>query len=402
MLTREHAIARYKGSHILPDRLNRRDHPHYIDLAIEALKIYREGIGKQRITLHRQVQQLFAHEPDCPMRRIRSICKLLDDVSVYDRDSRGKSEKLRLKLFTEAAKYHPVVQQKELLFDHPVDSVRDELASTLNLPWEKIERELFADVMEFHRLKVFNGYDPPERLLSRYNIAQIQATLYRALQMTVTLYDHFKAVLRYAKFKGLLHRIRYLGEDTYQVRLDGPASILRNASRYGIQMAGFFPILTHAKRWEMKAEIRDDRFKRNHLLELSDRDRLKGYLPEEQEFDSVIEKQFQNKWGDRKRSGWELLRENEILHKDQHVFFPDFVFRHDSGQIVYFEIVGFWTPEYLVHKAAVLKRFQSRRIVIAVADSIKDPPPMTAIETITFKKSIPLKPILTYLKKQLD
>ncbi|MBX3420361.1 MAG: DUF790 family protein [Pirellulaceae bacterium] len=52
-------------------------------------------------------------------------------------------------------------------------------------PREQIERELFADVIEFHPLESLAGFDSPAALLARYDVAQVQVCLYRATQLTV-------------------------------------------------------------------------------------------------------------------------------------------------------------------------------------------------------------------------
>ena len=98
MLTREHAIAEYDFARgrLVPDRLTRRKHEHYQTYARRMLKVYETGIGETRRDLHRSVQGIFAHEEDCPTRRIDAFCKLLDDasVSVHTLESRDGHDSL--------------------------------------------------------------------------------------------------------------------------------------------------------------------------------------------------------------------------------------------------------------------------------------------------------------------
>ncbi len=44
------------------------------------------------------------------------------------------------------------------------------------------------------------------------------------------------------------------------------------------------------------------------------------------------------------------------MAEGQTAFVPDFVFRHEGGREVLFEIVGFWTPRYLERKRETLAR----------------------------------------------
>ncbi|MCK5055122.1 MAG: DUF790 family protein, partial [Candidatus Aminicenantes bacterium] len=95
MLTKEHAIADYRRGQVFPDRLDRKSHARYLRYAGQMLDVYRQGQGKTRRKLHRAVRLIFEKEPDCPSRRIDAFCKLLDDVSVYDRDRGNKAAALR-------------------------------------------------------------------------------------------------------------------------------------------------------------------------------------------------------------------------------------------------------------------------------------------------------------------
>ena len=74
MLTSEHAIIEYKAGRAIPDRLTQNAHRHYVDYAERMLAIYQEGIGRQRRWLHRDIEAVFADEPDCPVRRIQAFC----------------------------------------------------------------------------------------------------------------------------------------------------------------------------------------------------------------------------------------------------------------------------------------------------------------------------------------
>ena len=98
MLTRDHALVRYSGSRVIPDRLNKKEHPHYVQLAKKMVDIYQRGEGQTRSDLHRRIAALFKNEA-CPARRIKSFCKILDDKSKYNRDRGGKSRRLREKVF---------------------------------------------------------------------------------------------------------------------------------------------------------------------------------------------------------------------------------------------------------------------------------------------------------------
>lgn len=395
MLTRQHAIVEYDRGRALPDRLIRTAHRHYLRYAEEMLAIYRTGVGLPRKELHRRVEAVFTNEGDCPVRRIQSFCKLLDDQSVYQRDPRGEASQLRLKLFAAAARFHPLVGRADRLFEHAETQAKKRLAAELGLPWPQIEAKLYADVMAYQRLASFDGYADGAALLSRYNVAQLQACLFRAERMTVHAAGAFKTILRYAKLARLLHEIHRTGTGRYRIDLSGPASVLRNTRRYGVSLARFLPALLACKGWRMSARLRTP-WKAPAKLVVTDRDGFTSHLPPAAEFDSDLEAAFAAKFG-RQRDGWRLIREGAILCDRQSVFIPDFVFRHEDGTQVLLEIVGFWTPEYLAGKRQTLHRFRQHRIVIALPERFvrKDVP--VGRNVILYKTVLKVEPVLDVL-----
>ena len=241
MLTSAHSIVEYRAARAIPDRLTQTTHRHYLDYAEKMLAVYRDGIGRQRRQLHRQLESLFADEADCPVRRIQAFCKLLDDKSSFQTDPRGAAARLRLAVFAEAARWHPLVQYPDRLFEHDEQKAKTLIADKLRLSRGQIETALYADVMAFQRLEQFQGYPDGAALLSRYNVAQLQACLYRAQSMTVAATRDLKTILRYAKLARLLHEIQRLGPSRYRIVFSGPASVLHRTRRYGVNFARFLP-----------------------------------------------------------------------------------------------------------------------------------------------------------------
>ncbi len=397
MLTRDLAICEFREGRVLPDRLTTVRHAHYRRYAERMLEIYQQGTGRTREELHREVHHLFARETDCPIRRIDAFCKLLDDVATYDRDRRGQARELRREVFHRAAALHPLVRSADRLFEHEEARVKAQIAAELGRSWAEIDQALFADVMQFHRLKKFKGYTDAVALLSRYNVAQVQAVLYDALSMTVWASEDLKTILRYAKLARLMHTISRPREGQYVFQFDGPASVLRQTRRYGVAMARFLPALLACRGWRMHAVIQSSRAGWRNALDLSPADGLRSHLPEPEEFDSQVERTFAEKWGDAPREGWTLLREAEVLHIGQHVFVPDFAFRHHDGRQVLLEIVGFWTPEYLAHKRDTLVRFREHPILLAVAESVAKASSEIPDDTIRYKTTLRVNDVMERL-----
>ena len=403
MLTRDQAIAVYdfQSGQVHPDRLTQRTHAHYLHYADQMLQIYRRGSGKTRKELHAAVSSIFAAEQDCPQRRIDAFCKLLDDVSVYDHDRRGRAVQLRREVFRIAARYHPLVQTADRLFEHAEGQIKARIAAELGRSWEEIDRDLFADIIEFHRLGRFEGYERPADLLARYNVAQVQAALFDAEKMIVWARDDFKTILRYAKLARLMHTITRLGDGQFRIQLDGPTSVMRQTRRYGASMARFLPALIACGQWRMHATIHTRRRGWVLSLDLSSEDGLHSHLPPPEEFDSNVEQAFAERWGEAPRDGWTLVREDEILYQTQRTFVPDFVFRHEDGRNVLMEIVGFWTPEYLQAKLEKLHMFADQPIWLAIAEGVAPSlPDLPQQQVIPYKTSLLLKDVLDRLNRE--
>ncbi len=397
MLTRALAIAEYRNGQVVPDRLTRVEHRQYLRLAQSMLHVYQHGIGRMRQQLRSSVHSLFENELDCPTRRIDAFCKLLDERSVYDKDKRGRAAKLRKRVFRIAAAKHPLVSLPDRLFESGELEVKKEVAREIGKSWIEIEQELFADVIQFHRLREFSGYDSADALLARYNVAQTQAVLYDAVSMTVWAKEDFKLIIRYAKLARLMHTIGRKSDGTYQMTFDGPASVLKQSRRYGVAFAKFLPGLLSCSGWRMKAIIQHRRSSWQNQFQLSPADGLTSNVDPAELFDSGLEESFAKKWGEQPRNGWRLFREGVVLYQNQIVFVPDFLFVHEDGRKAVMEIVGFWTPEYLAEKQKTLATFSGNDIVLAVSDSVDWPHNELSNLTFRYKTAIKVADVMAML-----
>ena len=395
VLTSNQSIVSYHGGRAIPDRLTRACHAHYVEYARRMLAVYRSGVGQTRRELHQSVQNILANEPDCDARRVAAFCKLLDDQSEFEKDHRGAAAALRLRAFSLAAPHQPPGM------DRCGSSIRAEISREIGRPWPQIAAALYSDVIDFQPLKSFRADIEPEALLSRYNVGQLQACLYRAQSLRVIVSADFKIVLRYAKLARLLHEIHRLDRHRYQIDLTGPGSILSQTTRrYGVNFARFVAALLACKGWEMSAVLQTP-WKTFARLGLSDRDGFNTHLPQCHEFDSSVEEQFASDFG-AQRDGWTLIREGAILHEGQTTFVPDFVLRHEDGHEVLMEIVGFWTADYLGKKRQTLRRFRQHRIVLAVAEKNLRRFPVIGGGVVAYKKRIDPDAILKALSVKAE
>ena len=204
MLTRQLAIAEYDSGQIVPDRLTRQAHRQYLDYAERMLTVYRTGsaaygwicIGTSGRFLPRRKT---VHGGGS------GVLQAFDDASTYHRDSRRRAAACRKcfvlrRRITVGPQHRPALRSSR--------NGRQRAACHAARPsLAKIEEELFADVIEFHRLKAFEGYPTGAALLARYNVAQVQAAMFDAVSLAIWATEDFKTILRYAKLARLMHTI---------------------------------------------------------------------------------------------------------------------------------------------------------------------------------------------------
>jgi predicted nuclease of restriction endonuclease-like RecB superfamily len=283
---------------------------------------------------------------------------LLDDASIYENPG-AAAVSLRRRFYQAAASMHPVVTTREGIFEQDLASARQRVSEQLGMTWDTLESELFADVIELQKLKSFPEDQNAIGILSRYNVAQTQAALYRAVRIRVDAFSDFKTIISRAKLARLMHHIDRIERPRrgYRFLFDGPASVLRQTTRYGIGFAKLLTSLLHCSDWQLNADLvgpGGNRF----TLSVSSRDGLKANDSAPDTLDSDLEREVLSAWRARPVAEWSLEHETELLVSGQVVMTPDFVLRHRDGRVIHVEVVGFWTPQYLAEKAKRLALFR--------------------------------------------
>lgn len=371
MLRSEHSIVRYdfQSMRVHPDRLHRVADAAWLPAADQAIQVYRGGINCQRQDLHAQVTACLEEIPGCVPRRIAAMCKLLDDAGHYHKAA-GDAAAIRKRVFGLAASQHPIVETREGIFEHTIATVRESVGDELGLSWDQIADAMFADVIELQRLVTFDQSLDAAKLLSRYNVAQTQALLYKSTSARLDFTERAAFIVRMAKLAGLMHRISRTETDdgpAYSMILDGPGSVLRETSRYGIRFAQLIPSLLCCGGWSLRAKVAapgsfDDRASNNRLMrfDLSPADGLRGEKQTPDDFDSDVERAIEARWRQAPVDGWTFDRDREFLTLGQQVYTPDFVLHEiKTRRRIFIEVLGYWTPEYLQDKRERLKRFSA-------------------------------------------
>jgi len=386
------------------------DEQRYRETVEELIQIFEEHLGEPKGELEDTIDQLTIADTDYKV--VQGLAKLLKDECEFETVAPVEPREIRQELFEVANENYPIVRQPTLGDDTQSLWVYSTVADRLGITLEECYRGMYADLKENKRLvrfgdRVSDEYDGTDNsttttqltddseesyaedtitvdwLLTRYNLALAQAVLYDATEMRVRVWDSFATVFSYMKLFGLMHRIYPIDAngnrvastdvaDGYEAILDGAVSLFSKSRKYGIRMANFLPALPLCDRWEMEADILEDdngSTSRTLSFELDHTDDLSSHYSAQSDFDSDVERTLAQKW-ERANTDWELIREDDVLDLGAEVMLPDFAIEHPDGQRVLFEIVGFWTPEYLDEKLAKIRKADRDNLILAVSERL--------------------------------
>ena len=409
MLTADLARSRTRDGTVSPLFIDS-DEPRYRDTAHELIGIFEQHLGESKGELEDTIDQLTIDNTDYKI--VQGLAKLLKDECEFETIAPVEPREIRQELFKTANQNQPIVRQPTLGEDKQSVWVYSTVADRLGVTLKECYQAMYADLDENKRLVRFGHqssyeYEATDEsttttrltgdseesyaedritvdwLLTRYNLALAQAVLYDATQMRVRVWDSFSTVFSYVKLFGLMHQIYPINNngnrvastdiaDGYEAILDGAASLFSKSRKYGIRMANFLPALPLCDRWEMEADILDDDSQvasQTVTFDLDHTEGLSSHYSAQSDFDSDVERTLAQKW-ERSNTDWDLLREDDVLDLGAEVMLPDFALEHPDGRRVLFEIVGFWTPEYLKEKLAKIRKADRDNLIVAVSERL--------------------------------
>lgn len=348
MLPSELLIARTKKDRIQPDFLP--VDAEQLELAEELIRVYQQFVGTKKGELEAFMEDF---EQGLEFKRIRGLRTLLERRCTFASKHVIAPVEARLAVF-HAANAQKVTTHAERA------AVITAVAGELNVSASDLEQSLWADLDAEVVLEQFEPLTPAE-LLRWYNLSLAQTLLFKATGMTLTVMDRAPALFRAIKYFGLM----YLPESGGKIRIEGAPSLLKLSERYGTALAKLLPRIVRSGSWELDAEIviRKENTPRIYHFVLDSRDRaliMTDPVTEKgvnETFDSSIEQKFYNEFVSLPiAQRWAIVREPDVIVTKQGVLIPDFKFVHKELDLAaYFEIVGFWTEEYLKRKLAKIR-----------------------------------------------
>ena len=408
MLPTDLLLHRYSGATIVPKRLPL----NQLNLAIaqELISCFQTNQGKTRGTLNRHLQDL---EGDSTNYRIkRGLAHLLTQgFSTFETVSPLDPQVLRQRVFATAARQSPNPQTSVAILTRVADQLSQELVREVHT--KQVQEGLYADLAENQILIEFDA-PQPEALLHRYNLSQVQGIFYRASQIVLQAHRNdpgeYKLLFRYLKLFGLITYIEGDADHGFTLTIDGPVSVLKTSTRYGLALAKLLPALLHVTKWSLTAtlETRDrlSQTPRTRQFSLKDTCGLVSHYPPGKPFDSMLEASFAERW-QKTKTPWQLEREVDLIPIPGSVMIPDFRLVHPDGRTFLLEIVGYWRPEYLRKKFSQVRQSDRNDLILAISERLNLEKAgvtfqNTPAQLVWFKDKLSPKAVLKVLEGERD
>ena len=371
MLTSNLLIHRYQGETLVPKQLAL--NATNVDLAAAVIAMFQAHQGKTQGELNQHWQDFEGEATDYRVKR--GLAHILrNSFSTFEPVSPIEPIALRALVFAQAAQQVPSAANRDRVLQRVADELSISTGSEV-LPIA-VQQGLYADLKDNRILTEFDAPEP-EALIHRYNLSQVQGLFYKASQVVINVHRNdpgeYKLLFRYLKLFRLMTYIEGDVEHGFTIAIDGPTSLFKPSTRYGVDIAKLIPALLHVTRWSLTAtlQVKDaySQTKRQKRFTLTSDCGLVSHYPPGKTYDSMIEESFANRW-DTLQSDWRLEREVNLIPIPGSVMIPDFRLVHPDGRDYVLEIVGYWRPDYLRKKFSQVRQSQCDNLILAVSERL--------------------------------
>ena len=150
--------------------------------------------------------------------------------------------------------------------------------------------------------------------------------------------------------------------------VDGPISLFENTSKYGLQLACFFPALPDLDNWKIFAEIKLNNA--HYELKL---DHKSGLVSHYRNFSSYVPEEirlFHTAFKD-KSEEWEIIGQTPFINVGEgEVIFPDLSFKNRKGKVVHLELFHRWHMSQIVKRLDQISLKKFPNLILGVDRSL--------------------------------
>ena len=381
MLTADHVRARRRGHELQLSKLSSADEAQALDFGSRLLVIFERAINKKRVELDEELNDLVI--PPRLIKVVEGLKKLLFDRSSFESLEEINPLELRALVFKTASALRAQLSDSQR-FDRNAALIA--AAAQLDLDIYKLDDVLFSDLKGEQRLIRFEKLHP-QRLLEEYKLAQEQAVLLRASELTVRVSCQDPATYRYLfrqlKFRRLLFEITPLNaqaaqaagaHEEYEIKISGPHNLFRASTKYGLQLALVLPALRVCDRWRLSAQVHWGKertpldFFLDHASSASTpRQDVNSEVELPSEVETLLNQLKKNK------SEWRGRRSSKIIQlPGVGLCVPDLVFSHpERRERVYFEVMGYWSRASVWSRIELVEAGITERVIFAVSSRLR-------------------------------
>ena len=372
MLPGDLLIYRYNGESIVPKRIE--IDAHHIQMAIEIIDCFTSVVGGTQGQLDEMLLQLEGDSPDFRVKRGFAHLLKSQTFSNFEVVSPLQPSELRERVYALSAISSPSVEHSKSTLATLASNLSQELSTEI-MP-AQITQGLYADLPDNRILTEFTAPDPIA-LIHRYNLSQVQGVFYRASELTINAHRNvpgqYKLLFRYLKLFQLMTYIEGDADTGFTIKVDGPTSLFKASTRYGLAIAKLIPAILHVTKWSLSATLQTKDFYTGNIkvgrYSLTDKCGLETHYPPGKSYDSMLEASFADRW-DKLKTEWVLEREVNLLPIPGSVMIPDFRLVHPDGRDYILEIVGYWRPEYLQKKFAQVHKSGCKKLILAISERL--------------------------------
>ena len=278
-------------------------------------------------------------------------------------------------MFAAARRQGPLSIESGPLERSTAKDVLTSVATELGVQVDEVERGLYADLKSEQIVSRCDlDLTDSRAVIQRYNLVLIQSLLLQATSMEVELdaptVARTRQLFRYIKFHRLIHQATRDGSRLL-VRLDGPASVLKQSTKYGLQLATFLPaVLLQDCPWTVRAELAWTKGRPNKILEITPDHGLVSHYTDRGGYTTDIQRWFQERF-EAFDTPWQLTDQTEPIDLGgRGVVLPDYTLSH-LGRRAHLDIIGFWRRDYLQRRLALLAEYGPGNLILAVSRKLK-------------------------------
>jgi predicted nuclease of restriction endonuclease-like RecB superfamily len=370
MLPSSLLMHRYRDERTIPKRLALDERS--LAMAETIIELFAGHRDRRRAELDEQLMMLEGDGTDYRVRR--GLVHLLQTgFCDFETVSPLEPSELRRRAFALSAAEMPGEQTSRRLVSEIAHQLGAEVGRSVSEA--EVVDGLYADLKENAVMTRFE-LPPPEALIHRYNLAQVQGVFYRAKEIVITTGRNtpaaYRRFFRYLKLFGLMATIEGGPRGGFKITIDGPTSLFGVNTRYGTDLAKFFPALLQLGNWQLTAELIPrpvyETTPESALFTLDSSCELVSHYKTGRG-ETEVERAFWERWH-KTKTEWRLQREVELLPFPGGAIIPSFRLVDPTGRSFLLEIVGYWRPEHLRKKVAELRKANLDQVVLAFSERL--------------------------------